>query len=223
MFKKIPKDKKHTKKSNVRFEKIENDIDINEDIETVEIEKLSEKEKKKKILKFLDKFVGIAESKKDDEKYIKKLEDKTNHIVKKKSKKISDKIIAPATTVWEYIKDPKSDSALKITAVGVIIYLVSPIDALPDFTPVVGFVDDIAALGVMVKLITMNIDRIADGTKDIVRAFSKSIVDGVTESLDEGIERQSKVRIRQQLIITAISLGGAILIGIMALVIAYLL
>jgi uncharacterized membrane protein YkvA (DUF1232 family) len=223
MFRKINKNNK--KKQKVRFEKIndEEEIALDEGVEIVEVEKLNKNDKKQKVIKFLDKFVSKAENKTDDEKYIQKLEGKTEHIIKNKSDKISDKISSPAKKVWDYIKDPKSDTALKITAIGVIIYLVSPIDALPDFIPVVGFVDDIAALTIMVTLIVKNVGQIVEGTKSTVKKLTKNIADGVTESLDEGVERQSKIRIRQQLIITAISLGGAILIGIIALIIAYLL
>lgn len=170
----------------------------------------------KRTLKFLQKFMGKAEKKSDDKKYLKSIEDKSNNLISK-SKKLYEKVSGPLKKILNYIKDPKADLLLKIAGVGVIIYLVSPIDALPDFAPVIGFLDDIAAISAFAVIITKNIKSTADSSKETITTVTKSIAEGVTENLNTQVEEQSKIRIKQQLIIAAISLIGAILIALIAL------
>ncbi len=189
------------------------------------IEKLNEEEKKNRVISFMDKFIKFAYKKENDTKYVENLEHKTDKLIKKTANSdnnITKKIGGLAKNVWNYIKDPKSDPALKLAAIGAIIYLLVPIDAIPDIIPVAGFVDDVAGLSVVVSLIAKNISNIANDTQQAVRNFTKNIADGVTDSLDESVARQSKVRIRQQLVIVAISLGGAILVGLVTILIAFL-
>lgn len=178
--------------------------------------------KNSRVFKVMKKYMSKAENKSKDQYYIESLEHKTDTLIDKLPK-LAEKVSAPAKKIWNYIKDPNSDMVLKIAAIGVIIYLISPIDAIPDFTPVLGFVDDIAAMAVMVSMIAKSINSTTKDSKEAIQNVTKSIADGVTETLDEGVGKQSKIRIRQQLIITAISLGGAILIGIIALLLSIFL
>jgi len=59
--------------------------------------------------------------------------------------------------VWLAARDPRTPWFAKILALAVAAYAVSPIDLIPDFIPVLGYVDDIliVPLGIMlvVKLI----------------------------------------------------------------------
>jgi len=194
--------------------------------EIEKIEQMNKEEKKHRIFTFLDKFIKFAYKKGQNEEYVDKLENKTDKLVKKTSKSdnnITKKIGGLAKNVWNYIKDPKSDPGLKLAAIGAVIYLLVPVDAVPDIIPVAGFVDDVAALSVVASMIAKNISNIANDTQDAVRTFTKNIADGVTDSLDESVARQSKVRIRQQLVIVAISLGGAIIVGLVTLLMAFIL
>jgi uncharacterized membrane protein YkvA (DUF1232 family) len=48
-----------------------------------------------------------------------------------------------ARLLWRALKHPQSPAWLKWGTLGVLLYLVSPIDLIPDFIPVIGLMDDI--------------------------------------------------------------------------------
>lgn len=53
-----------------------------------------------------------------------------------------NKVWGKVLKLWNVVNDPKSDKAVKALAVGALIYLVSPIDVIPDFIPLAGLADD---------------------------------------------------------------------------------
>lgn len=57
-------------------------------------------------------------------------------------KKIWNQVIA----LWDKVRDPKTDKGLKALAVGALIYLISPLDVIPDVIPVLGLTDDVGIL-----------------------------------------------------------------------------
>ena len=56
--------------------------------------------------------------------------------------KIWDKV----QLLWSFIKDPNVAWGKKATAVGSLVYLISPLDAVPDFIPGAGLLDDVAVI-----------------------------------------------------------------------------
>ena len=56
--------------------------------------------------------------------------------------KIWDKV----QVLWRFIGDPNVAWAKKATAVGSLVYLISPLDAVPDFIPAAGLLDDVAVI-----------------------------------------------------------------------------
>jgi uncharacterized membrane protein YkvA (DUF1232 family) len=48
-----------------------------------------------------------------------------------------------ARLLWRALKHPQSPAWLKWGTLAVLLYLVSPIDLIPDFIPVIGLMDDI--------------------------------------------------------------------------------
>lgn len=57
-------------------------------------------------------------------------------------KKIWDQVL----NLWDKVRDPKTDKKLKAIAIGALLYLISPIDAIPDVLPVLGLTDDVGVL-----------------------------------------------------------------------------
>jgi len=45
--------------------------------------------------------------------------------------------------IWRFIRDPKSDWKPKALVVLAILYLVWPLDAVPDLVPILGWLDDL--------------------------------------------------------------------------------
>ena len=63
--------------------------------------------------------------------------------------KIWDKV----QVLWRFIRDPEVAWAKKATAVGSLVYLVSPLDAVPDFIPAAGLLDDVAVILFVVQML----------------------------------------------------------------------
>ena len=57
-------------------------------------------------------------------------------------------------TVWHAARDPRTPWALRLLALGVAAYALSPIDLIPDFIPVLGYLDDVVLvpLGLLLVL-----------------------------------------------------------------------
>ena len=53
--------------------------------------------------------------------------------------------------------DRDTPTHVKMTLVAAIAYFVLPVDAIPDFLPVIGFTDDAAVLATAIKLVTNHI------------------------------------------------------------------
>jgi uncharacterized membrane protein YkvA (DUF1232 family) len=49
--------------------------------------------------------------------------------------------------IWAYLSDGTTDWKPKVAVVLALIYLVWPLDLIPDFAPVVGWLDDIGFIG----------------------------------------------------------------------------
>lgn len=58
-----------------------------------------------------------------------------------------------ALTVYFVARDPRTPWALRLLALAVAAYAASPIDLIPDFIPVLGYVDDLLLLPLAVWLI----------------------------------------------------------------------
>lgn len=59
--------------------------------------------------------------------------------------KIWDKVV----TLWEAFKSPNTPKHLKAIIIGGLIYMVSPIDLIPDFIPFFGLTDDVGVIGLV--------------------------------------------------------------------------
>ena len=63
--------------------------------------------------------------------------------------------------LWLYYAYQRPDTSMwaKTTIVGALGYFISPIDAIPDFTPVVGYADDLGVLTMAVAAVATYIDE----------------------------------------------------------------
>ncbi len=65
-------------------------------------------------------------------------------------KKIWDQVLL----LYNNIQDPKTDKALKALGIGALIYLITPLDVIPDIIPIIGLTDDVGVIVyVMSKII----------------------------------------------------------------------
>ena len=56
------------------------------------------------------------------------------------------KIWAEVQLLWTMVKDPQAAWSSKAIAIGALLYLVSPIDVIPDVVPVLGLTDDVGVI-----------------------------------------------------------------------------
>jgi len=86
--------------------------------------------------------------------------------VKKYAKKIGREPLHKAFCLWLVTKEGNAPVWAKTVAISALGYLISPLDAIPDFTPVIGLGDDIAtiagAIVVLAAYITEEISAKAD-------------------------------------------------------------
>ena len=83
--------------------------------------------------------------------------------VKKVAKKAGSEIIQEALKLLYVIIGKKIPLPAKTLAIGALGYFISPIDAIPDITPVVGYADDLGVIALAIsslkKYITPKIEK----------------------------------------------------------------
>lgn len=56
-----------------------------------------------------------------------------------------------AKVLWHALQHPQSPRWLKVGAIGMVAYLLSPIDLIPDMLPVIGVVDDLVVIPLVMR------------------------------------------------------------------------
>ncbi|RZL63528.1 MAG: DUF1232 domain-containing protein [Variovorax sp.] len=59
-----------------------------------------------------------------------------------------------AALVWAMLRDPRTPKAAKLTAILAVLYVLSPIDFVPDTVPFLGWLDDGVIAVLLVRLAT---------------------------------------------------------------------
>lgn len=84
------------------------------------------------------KELGESSTPKDEEK----IDENLNSMNKGVIAKIWDKVIF----LWDRFKSPETPLSLKVTIIGVLLYLILPVDVIPDAIPGLGLIDDAAVI-----------------------------------------------------------------------------
>jgi uncharacterized membrane protein YkvA (DUF1232 family) len=58
-----------------------------------------------------------------------------------------------ARALWAAVRHPAAPPWLKLGAVGIVLYLLSPIDLVPDWIPVIGVLDDIVLVPLAIRFL----------------------------------------------------------------------
>lgn len=85
----------------------------------------------------LDESIMMLETFKD-----KSEDDIDESLLMKMKKGPIKKVWTEVMKLWEAVKDPKSDKAMKALSIGALLYLISPLDVIPDVIPILGLTDD---------------------------------------------------------------------------------
>jgi uncharacterized membrane protein YkvA (DUF1232 family) len=58
-----------------------------------------------------------------------------------------------ARLLWHALKHPQAPGWLKLGTAGLVLYLLSPVDLIPDVIPVLGVVDDLVIIPLAIRLL----------------------------------------------------------------------
>ena len=73
---------------------------------------------------------------------IRRIDENIDGMKRGKLAEVWDKVMQ----LYRFVKDPNAPWAGKALAIGALIYMISPIDAVPDFTPILGLLDDVGII-----------------------------------------------------------------------------
>ncbi len=90
-----------------------------------------------------------------------------------------------ARVLWYALQHPQSPRWLKLGAVGMVAYLLSPIDLIPDVLPVLGMVDDLVLIPMAMRWL---LGRLPSSIRDYAERRARG------ESVDK-TERPTVVRV----------------------------
>ena len=79
--------------------------------------------------------------------------------IKENAASIGISLIYKALQLYYVAQSPKCPMKIKAGIYGALGYLISPFDFIPDFAPIVGYTDDVAAIGIALLLAQMYIDE----------------------------------------------------------------
>ncbi|WP_240344031.1 DUF1232 domain-containing protein [Paenibacillus sp. SYP-B3998] len=92
--------------------------------------------------------------------------------LKKGAKDAGIKVIYSGLLLFYALESPKTPLKAKVQIYGALGYLIFPLDFVPDLLPVVGYVDDLGALGLALGAVAMSINSdVKRKAKDKLRDF----------------------------------------------------
>lgn len=77
--------------------------------------------------------------------------------VKKFASKAGSKVIYTALKLYYTMQSPDTPAWAKAVIIGALGYFISPVDVIPDVTPIVGFADDLGVLAAATASVVTNI------------------------------------------------------------------
>ncbi|MCB4762274.1 MAG: DUF1232 domain-containing protein [Sulfurovum sp.] len=78
---------------------------------------------------------------------------------KKYAKVAGEKVLEPALKMYYASKDSDTPIWAKTTIMGALGYFISPIDVIPDITPLIGYTDDLSVLMVAIAAVADHIKK----------------------------------------------------------------
>lgn len=76
-------------------------------------------------------------------------------------------LIARARELWAYLHSNAISRADKLLVVAALLYLIAPIDLIPDFIPLAGWLDDLGVAAMVIRHITHKLNEHAARTSDM--------------------------------------------------------
>lgn len=86
---------------------------------------------------------------------IKKIGKNLSSMNKGKIAEIWDQVMG----LWKFAKDPQAPWAGKAVAIAALIYLISPVDAIPDIIPILGLTDDAGIITLAISMLSSDLKK----------------------------------------------------------------
>ena len=137
----------------------------------------NQKLSKKTVSKALEKSKELGENATEKEQA--ELEEKLPLMKHGVVKKVWDKVLF----LWEKVKSPEIPAMLKITILGALLYLVLPLDILPDYIPGLGLLDDVSVILIVFREVSRFV--LPKVEKQIEQKAYDSIYKKVDKSLNQ--------------------------------------
>jgi uncharacterized membrane protein YkvA (DUF1232 family) len=117
----------------------------------------------------------------------------------KYAKEAGTKVVYSGLILYYAVQSPNTPLKSKIQIYGALGYLILPLDLVPDLLPVVGYVDDLGALGLAIAATAMSIDEgVKQKAKDKITDFfgadildNQDIIDVDSQLVDDENEGDS--------------------------------
>ena len=77
--------------------------------------------------------------------------------LKKFGTRLGHAAVKDILTLWYVMKSPATPIKDKVVIAGALGYFILPVDLIPDMVPVLGFTDDLTAIGLALKAVRSNI------------------------------------------------------------------
>lgn len=102
------------------------------------------------------KYFEIAETPEGEKKVEESFDEKIEHV----SGPIVS-ILGKVVILYRMLKDGtfKISSEVKMMIIAALVYFISPVDLIPDFIPIIGYIDDATVLGLVIKFLSNDITR----------------------------------------------------------------
>ena len=84
--------------------------------------------------------------------------------------------------LWWALRDPRAPGWLKFASAGLVLYLLSPVDLIPDMLPIVGVVDDLVLLPLAIRWL---LSRLPDGLRNDLDRRARHSSTPMAEVVDE--------------------------------------
>lgn len=82
----------------------------------------------------------------DDEAILNPRNGNNDRAYRMKSPRQGFSLVSKIKAAWRLICDPEAPRMARLVVIGALVYLISPVDFLPDTIPVLGWIDDVIAV-----------------------------------------------------------------------------
>lgn len=136
------------------------------------------------------------------EKQVSEVRSKIDKFIKGPMKQVGDKI----KQLWQFYLSPETPKWMKAEIIGALIYVISPIDLIPDVLPFIGFIDDMFVIGAIFHSL------VNAGVMIVEKNALPAILDFGEQEIKGRLNNSLKITIRNAIITFIMLMCGILLV-----------